>query len=120
MTVTSTTSLFACAPADVTFDRVAELVGHDPPESLTLEFKERYSPDVVRSIAAMANSYGGLILIGVTDGPGSERLAGVPDTAIVQVANACHESLEPPWQPEIIPVPLAGNAGLYVLVIRVD
>ena len=118
--MTSTPSLFASASADVTLERVREMVGQDPPESLTLEFKREYSPGVVKSIAAMANSYGGLILIGVTDQPGPNRLVGVPDTAIVQVANACHESLEPPWEPEIIPVALDGDAGLYVLVIRVD
>lgn len=118
--MTSTLSLFAGAPADVTLERVRELVAQDPPESLTLEFKRQYSSSVVRSIAAMANSYGGLILIGVTDQPGPSRLVGVPDTAIVQVANACHESLEPPWEPEIMPVPLDGDVGLYVLVIRVD
>ena len=90
LTVTSTMSLFACAAADVTLERVEELVDQAPPESLTLEFKERYSQGVVKSVAAMANSYGGLILIGVTDRPLPNRLVGVPDTAIVQVANACH------------------------------
>jgi len=119
--VTSTMSLFACAPADVTLERVRDLVGQDLPESLTLEYKERYSPSLGKSVGAMANTYGGLILVGVTDQPGPGRVVGVPDTAVVQVANACHEMLEPPWEPEIIPVPLtAGSTNLYVLVIRVD
>jgi predicted HTH transcriptional regulator len=113
-------SLFACAAADMTIERVRELVSQDPPESLTLEFKEQYSPGVVKSVAAMANTYGGLILVGVTDRPGPNRLSGVPDSAVVQIANACHEALEPPWQPEIIPVPLDQSAGLYIVVIRVD
>jgi hypothetical protein len=40
---------------------------------------------------------------------------------VVQIVNACHDRLEPPWEPEIIPVALTGDAaGLYVLVIRVD
>jgi Putative DNA-binding domain len=118
--VTSTASLFACSAADVTIERVRELVGQDPPESLTLEFKERYSSGVVKSIAAMANTYGGLILVGVTDQPGPNRIPGVPDSAVVQIANACHEALEPPWQPEIITVPLEQSPGLFVVVIRVD
>jgi hypothetical protein len=95
--VTSTTSLFSCSPADVTLERVQELVGQDLPESLTLEYKEKYSQSLVNSVAAMANSYGGLILVGVTDQPGPGRLAGVPEQALVQVVNACHEQLEPPW-----------------------
>ena len=119
--VTSTTSLFSCSPADVTLERVQELVGQDLPESLTLEYKEKYSQSLVKSVAAMANSYGGLILVGVTDQPGPGRLAGVPEQALVQVVNACHEQLEPPWEPEIVPVPLTGAAaGRYILVVRVD
>jgi predicted HTH transcriptional regulator len=119
--VTSTTSLFACSAADVTLERVKELVGQDQPESLTLEYKEKYTPGLVKSVAAMANTYGGLILVGVTDHPGPGRLAGVPEAAVVQVVNACHERLEPPWQPEIIPVPMMeDSAGRYVLVIRID
>lgn len=114
-------SLFACSPADVTLERVRELVGQDLPESLTLEYKEKYSPSVVKSVAAMANSYGGLILVGVTDQPGPGRLAGVPEQALVQIVNACHEQLEPPWQPEIVPVPLTAEAGgRYILVMRID
>ncbi len=96
----------------MTLEQVQELAGQDAPESLTLEFKEKYSPGVVKSIAALANTYGGLILIGVTDKPGPNRLVGVPDTAVVHIANACHESLEPPWQPEIIPAPLTESPGL--------
>jgi hypothetical protein len=119
--MTSTTSLFACAPADVTIERVEELVDQDLPESLTLEYKEKYSSSLVKSVAAMANTYGGLILVGVTDQAGTDRLAGVPEQAVVQIVNACHEQFEPPWQPEIIPVPLTGDAeGHYILVIRID
>ena len=76
---------------------------------------------MVKSVAAMANSYGGLILVGVTDQPGPGRLAGVPEQALVQIVNACHEQLEPPWQPEIVPVPLTAEAGgRYILVMRID
>jgi len=46
---------------------VRELVSQNLPESLTLEYKEIYSPGLVTSVAAMANSYSGLILVGVTD-----------------------------------------------------
>lgn len=114
-------SLFACPAADVTLERVRELAGHDLPESLTLEYKERFSPSLVKSVAALANSYGRLILVGIRDQPGPGRLAGVPEQAVVQIANACHEKLEPPWQPEIIPVRMTDDeAGRYVLVVRVD
>jgi predicted HTH transcriptional regulator len=68
----------------------------------------------------MANSYGGLILVGVTDGARSDRVVGVTSTAVTQVANGCHEGLEPPREPQIIPVLLPSTADLFVLIIRVD
>jgi predicted HTH transcriptional regulator len=71
-------SLFACPSADVTLERVRELVGQDQPESLTLEHKERFSPSLVKSVTAMVSSYGGLILVGVRDQSGPGRLSGVP------------------------------------------
>jgi len=108
-------SLFACSPADVTLERVRELVGQDLPESLTLEYRERYSPSLVKSVAAMANSYGGLVLVGVKDQPGPERLAGLPEQAVVQIVDACHQKLEPPWQPELIPVRMTDDAVLPAL-----
>lgn len=101
-------------------DRVRELVDQNLPESLTLEYKEKYSSSLVTSVAAMANSYGGIILVGVTDQPRPDRVLGVPDTVVIQIVNACHDKLEPPWEPEIIPVQIAPGGDSYVLVVRVD
>jgi len=109
-----------CAAADVTVDRVRALIEQNPLESLTLEYKEKYSPSLVKSVAAMANSYGGLIVVGVTDkSHHDDRLVGVPEDAITQVANGCHTRLEPPWEPEILVLPLPEKAGRHLLVIRV-
>lgn len=116
--VVSPRSLFACPAADVTPDRVRELMSQNLPESLTLEYKESFSPNLVTSVAAMANSYGGLILVGVTDGAADERILGVPETEISRIVNACHDRLEPPWEPEIIPVPIGSD--LWVVIVRID
>lgn len=111
-------SLFACAAADVTYERVRALVEESPTESLTIEFKQAYSAGVPKSVAAMANSYGGLIVIGITDS-GDDRVVGVSADTVTQVANGCHQQLEPPWEPEIIPVPIpTGDA--FLVVVRVD
>ncbi|MFC8278130.1 helix-turn-helix domain-containing protein [Streptomyces sp. NPDC057271] len=118
--MTSAASLFACRPADVTLERVRELVAIGQPESLTLEYKEKYTPRIPVSVAAMANSYGGLILVGVTESNVDDRVVGVPESAIVQIVNGCHQTLEPPWVPEIIPVPLAETDGRMIRVVRVD
>lgn len=90
----------------MTLERVRELVAIGQPESLTLESTEKYTPKIPTSVAAMANSYGGLILVGVTERSVGDRIIGVPEDAIVQIVNGCHQTLEPPWEPEIIPVPL--------------
>lgn len=118
--MTSTASLFACRADDVTLERVRDLVAVGQPESLTLEYKESYAQKIPDSVAAMANSYGGLILVGVTERNVPDRITGVPEPTIVQIVNACHQKLEPPWEPEIIPVALPGTDGLMVLVVRVD
>jgi hypothetical protein len=67
----------------------------------------------------MANTYGGIILVGVQDGAGAGRLVGVGEEAIVQIINACHGALEPPWEPEVVPVPLDDGTGKLILVVRV-
>ncbi|QNA72006.1 ATP-binding protein [Streptomyces sp. So13.3] len=97
-----------------------ELVAIGQPESLTLEYKESFAAKIPDSVAAMANSYGGLILVGVTERNLDDRITGVPESTIVQIVSACHQKLEPPWEPEIIPVPLPDSGGLMVLVVRVD
>ncbi|MFD4527280.1 helix-turn-helix domain-containing protein [Streptomyces sp. NPDC058470] len=104
----------------MTLERVRELVAVGQPESLTLEYKEKYTPRVPVSVAAMANSYGGLILVGVTERDMDDRITGGPEGAIVDIVNGFHQTLEPPWVPEIIPVTLPETDGLMVLVVRVD
>ena len=107
--------------SDMTYDRIEDLVKQNLPESLTLEYKADFSKGVAESIAAFANSYGGIILVGVVDTPGPDRIVGVREDVIVQIVNSCHNRLEPPtWQPEVIPVSIPGSDGLFVLVVRVD
>ncbi|WP_161789807.1 ATP-binding protein [Streptacidiphilus neutrinimicus] len=85
-----------------------------------MEYKESFAQKIPDSVAAMANTYGGMILVGVTERNLDDRIIGVPESTIVQIVSACHQKLEPPWEPEIIPVPLPGSDGLMVLVVRVD
>jgi len=74
--MTALTSIFGCAATDVTLERVRQLVAEALPESLTLEYKERFTRNLVDSIAAMANSYGGVILVGVSDQRAPRRRGG--------------------------------------------
>ncbi|MEU1466169.1 ATP-binding protein [Streptomyces sp. NPDC005727] len=61
-----TISLFAAAAADLTIERIRALAARpEQVESLTLEFKREYSKSLLTTIAAMANTYGGMILVGM-------------------------------------------------------
>lgn len=64
----------AYSTADLTIEHVRALAGRaDQVESQTLEFKREYSSGLLKSIAAMADTYGGVILVGVSDAPSTAR-----------------------------------------------
>ncbi len=117
--MSSTMSLLACARTDVTLDRVMTLVRQQTAESLTLEYKEKFSQQLVKSVAAMANTYGGLIIVGVSDRPGDDRVVGASADTVEKIVNSCFENLEPPFEPEIIDLPLPGQTSGSVIVVRV-
>ncbi len=110
-------SLLHAAPSEFTIERVRALVHQVGPEAPTVEYKEKMADSVARGVAALANTYGGLLLIGVTDKTRSAK--GVNEKTIDAVADHCHAKIEPPWVPEIIPVPLGQGSDLYVLVLRI-
>jgi hypothetical protein len=114
--VALTQSLLYAAASDITIERVRALVEEVGPEAPTIEYKERVSDTLVRAVAALANTYGGLLLVGVSD---DRNVKGVKEKAIESVAERCNAKIEPPWVPESIPVPLGDGSGLYVLVLRI-
>lgn len=89
-------------------------------ESLTLELKrERRSDNIARSVAAFANTDGGIILLGVDeDQPTFDAAPGVSPAEVVAVADSCRQLLSPPIRPEILPV-ATGRSDSVILVIRV-
>lgn len=90
-------------------------------ESMTLELKRRRQGDnVVRAIAGLANTDGGIVLVGVDeDNPTFDNSPGVPATEVVAIADSCRNVLSPLVQPSIVPVRLA-DRELVVVVVRVD
>ncbi|MFL0028387.1 helix-turn-helix domain-containing protein [Streptomyces sp. NBUL23] len=117
-------SLFAASAADLTIERIRALAARpDQVESLTLEYKSEYSASLVTTIAAMANTYGGMILVGIHDKvePGVERVVGVDaQPTIDQIVSGCSTILDPPWEPAFFNVPLDDGSERSVVVIRVD
>ncbi len=116
--MTSLASLLASSAQDIPLEGVRGLVDQGLPEGLILDYKEAYHPHIVETVVAMANTYGGLILVGVTDSP-PRQLLGVEETVATSIANVCHDSLEPPWVPEIIPLPI-DEKGTCLIVVRID
>lgn len=117
--MTSWHSLLACAQADVTIERIASLAATTGTEPLTVDFKEKAGPRLAECVASMANAYGGLVLVGITD---SDRtIIGVKTETLAHVADMLATRLDPAdWLPEMFEVPLGDDQpGKYVLVIRI-
>ena len=90
-------------------------------ESLTFEAKEkRDKSNVAEAVAALGNTDGGVVLVGVKDkdATGEDRIVGVPKAEHDAVASNLH-ALIPEAMPEIITVAIPGGDRL-VLVLRVD
>jgi len=117
--MTSWHSLLACARADVTIERIASLAATTGTEPLTADFKEKASPRLAECVASMANAYGGLLLVGITDT--DRKIVGVKAETLAHVADMLATRLDPAdWLPEMFEVPLSGDQpGRYVLFIRV-
>jgi predicted HTH transcriptional regulator len=101
--VTSPQSLLYATASDITIERVRALVRQVGPESPTVEYKQQMADTIARGVAALANTYGGLLFVGVAD---DRTVRGVREKTIEAVAERCAARIEPPWVPEIIPVPL--------------
>jgi hypothetical protein len=90
-------------------------------ESRAFEAKEkRDKGNVAEAVAALGNTDGGVILVGVKDkdATGEDRIVGVPKSEHDAVSSNLH-ALIPEAMPEIIPVAIPGGDRL-VLVLRVD
>jgi hypothetical protein len=119
--MTTWQSLLYCAAAEVTLDRIKNLVAVTGTEPLTVDFKEGgKTATIAECAAAMANAQGGLIFVGITDQ--ARDIVGVPREAMAYVADVLATHLESPdWTPEMIEVPLGEDKpDRYVLVIRIN
>ncbi|MFF9373842.1 helix-turn-helix domain-containing protein [Streptomyces griseoluteus] len=90
-------------------------------ESFTLDYKRNIDP-VAETAAAMANSYGGIILVGVDPDPKNTNLGGelvgvAPSEKDRLVSKMANQYEPPGWTPDVIPVTVDGK---HLLVVRVD
>lgn len=88
-------------------------------ESLVLEFKSaRNGHNIARAVAAMANTDGGLVLVGVDEDVPDDPVVGIPATEVDHIVRQLR-GLIPSAMPEVIPIAL-GNTDKVVLLLRVD
>lgn len=118
--VTNWQSLLHCAHADLTLERIQNLVAVTETEPVTVDFKQGPTPRIADCAAAMANTHGGLIIVGVTDA--DREIVGVPRETIGKVSGLLTARLDPPdWQPDVVEVPVGDDKpGRYVVVIRIN
>jgi len=108
---------------NITWNAVEQFCAEKIPESAVIDYKADWPHDLAKTIAAMANTLGGLIIIGVkTD---AQELPITPLTGIevsgrleLRVFNICEGAIYPPVIPDVITCPNTGG-DKAVVVIRV-
>jgi hypothetical protein len=102
--------------------RIQRLVAEHELERGRLEYKGELGNGhrTLEAIAALANTFGGVVLVGVDEHKeGAGRLAGVEAGSRDRLARMCWDQLVPPYSPDIVPVKLDG-VDRYVLAVIVN
>jgi hypothetical protein len=113
--------LFTAPAASVDAAMVRSFLDLEVEENFTVDYKRGFN-DAPETVAAMANTYGGVVLVGVDARPQDKNLPGAVVGAKVidkdRLVTKMATTLDPPWwTPEVIPVLLGDK---LVLVVRVD
>ena len=117
-------SLLSKPTLDLSWSDVLAFCESQITEGTTLDYKGEFPKELERTVAAMANTLGGLILIGVADdkhGKPVLPLVGMPiDTGLAErVLNICATTITPPVVPVVKVCADSANANA-VVVLRVD
>ena len=115
--------LYGATIASITWDDVDRFCQQGTAENTYLDYKTDFPSDLAKSIAAMANTLGGIILIGVDetdDGKPRLPLLGIDNDRGLdeRVLNTILDSMTPPVIPEIVTCPNAAG-DKAVMVIRI-
>jgi hypothetical protein len=87
-------------------------------ESLTVELKrERRGSNVVDAVAAMANTAGGIVIVGIDEkDPDLESAPGLDESGLTAILEHCRSHITPEIAAEYIPVRLPGSDRIAVVV----
>lgn len=123
-------SLFTIPLTEITLDRIREFCGQRIPEGARVDYKQDLNKEqdkILRTITAMANTDGGLILVGVEEEKekGGRRsfpgeIKGVDTKNPRQIIISwCHAFIQPVYCPEILEISL-NDSGKVVVLIRIE
>lgn len=108
----------------ITWHDVLEFCGQRPAEGATLDYKQDFPADLAKTLAAMANTLGGLVLIGVSEDAQSRPQLPPPGIPFARglserVTNTILDSITPPFFPEVqVAVNAAGDRCFVVIRIE--
>ncbi len=120
----ATLNLFSCPAEDIDERSLREFVSSAiesrvQAESLMIEFKgKRMGTNVVDAVAAMSNTSGGLIFVGIAE-KAADPFVGISQAEADSIVQQIR-SLVPEAMPESIPVALSGSDSKLVMILRVD
>lgn len=122
-------SLFTKPSNTINFKDIEDFCSLKLTECETIDYKKDLSSidKIIKTIAAMANTDGGLILIGVPENEGPNGRKSVPGkphglhvkrnySVIQQIANSCQAHLQPQYCPEVIEIPTNDSEKIVVLI----
>lgn len=128
-------SLFSAPLEQITADDVTAFLDEDVEEGLRLDYKEvdrnlRGVPDsIVKEVVAFANTYGGLIIVGVGVDKRTNRPTTRDGVALLaksgleeQVTSLCYSGIVPPVVPDIrvCPFKAADGSDRVFVILRVQ
>lgn len=118
--------IFTCPEGQITWPILRDFVQSAiatklQAESLVLEFKSAEDGmNVIRSAAAMANTDGGLVLVGVDEAPSDgDHFPGATKNE-VDATTQRFRALTPQLMPEVICVAIDDKPGRAIVVLRID
>ncbi len=104
------------------FTRTFDPEANRPREGYTLDFKESWSDKALQTVAAFAHTFGGLLIIGVSEKDGlPEQLVGVSPTGELKttIASSIATNISPTPQYEIAECSLLKQPDRKLAVVRV-
>jgi len=115
--------IFSAEPDELTWEIVDAFLQERHPEDARIEYKRTLGDGVEESIAAMANTRGGVILVGVAEDKAKRPQLPIQGVSIGRhggtLANLCYSKLQPVRVPRHKFIGLPAQPGQGVLVIQV-